>query len=234
MKSLLLSLLFVAAGLALQAQDVKVIRVKAGTDARKVIPVAERYRFPVFQPGTIYYYNGTTADARLDYSILLGEMHFIDLKGDTLALADEHTIKLIQIRDHSFYYSPKIGFLEVAGDYEPYRLAIKQEMKVVSSERMGGYNQSTGASAIRTYKSFATANGQVQRLEIQGDILMAKEVSYFLIDANRLVFKADRAGFMKVFQKYKKQVGTYLKENSLDLKQEKDLRQLLLFCSQLD
>lgn len=229
-----LLVLFLGIGLGLRAQETKVIRVKAGADARQVIPVAERYRYPVFQQGRITYYNGTSANTRLNYSILLGEMHFIDSKGDTLALANEQTIKQIVIQDHTFYYGARAGFLEEVAVYDPYKLAIKQEMRIVSSERLGGYNQSTGVSAIRTYKSFAGVNGQVQRLDIQGDILLAKDSAYYLIDANELVFKADRSGFMKVFAKKKKEIDAYLKENELDMKKEKDIRQLLLFGSRLD
>ncbi|GAA4395731.1 hypothetical protein GCM10023187_03020 [Nibrella viscosa] len=218
--------------LSVQAQNAKVIRIKAGADARKVIPVLEQYRYSTFRLGSIAFYNGTTANALLNYSILLGEMHFIDPKGDTLSLANEQTTKRIDIGSDAFFYDAKVGFLEALADYGSIKLAIRREMKIVAGEREGGYNQSTGASAIRTYKSLATANGQVQHLEVKGDILLTKEEGYYLINVNNQAFKADRAGIMKAFPKYKKEIEAYLKEHALNLRLEQDLRQLLQFCQQ--
>ncbi|GAA4454433.1 hypothetical protein GCM10023189_20880 [Nibrella saemangeumensis] len=217
----------------LWAQDARIIRVKAGADARKVIPVPERYRYANFQPGTVAFYNGSTAKATLNYSVLLGEMHFIDPTGDTLSLANEQTIKRIDVGSDVFYYDPKSGFLEVVADYSPMKLAIKREMKIVAGEREGGYNQSSGASAIRTYKSLATANGQVQRLEVKGDMLLTKDEAYFLIDGNNQAFRADKSGIQKAFPKHRKEIDAYLKAHDLNLRQEQDLKQLLQFCREL-
>jgi hypothetical protein len=61
------------------AQEAKLIRVKSGEDPARVIPMNERYRFARFTDGKIHYHTSVSA-GKLNYSILLGEMHFIDPK----------------------------------------------------------------------------------------------------------------------------------------------------------
>jgi hypothetical protein len=213
------------------AQD-KIIRIKSGEDARKVIPVTEKYRFEEFADGKIQYFNSVST-GKLNYSILLGEMHFIDFNRDTLSLANEHLIKMVNIGERNFYYHNQNGYLEEIADYGTAKLAVRQIMQVVNNEKMGAYGHSTTVASIRTYSSYATGNSQLQRLQIPGDMLLAKNVSYFIIDHNNRVHAANKTSFLKVFAKHKKSIASYIRAQAIDFKDEKDIRKLLLFCSQL-
>ena len=102
--TIILSILFGCFLLTLQAQETKSIRVKADTDLKYAIPVVERYRYPQFKNGTVSFFNASPATAKLNYNFQLGEVQFLNLTGDTLSLANEQTIKQIQIGDNIFYY----------------------------------------------------------------------------------------------------------------------------------
>lgn len=218
----------------LQAQNTDMFRVKSGEEAEKNIPATYKYRFETFRNGSVSFYNGRSATARLNYNLLLGEMQFIDLTGDTLSLADEQTIQSIKIEEDTFYYDPKYGYLEVVAQYPAVKLTLQQSFSTVSKEKKGAYEQSTGASSIKNYNSYASGTSRLQKLDPDGDVLIAREVAYFLVDRNNRVSRANKSNVLKVFAKQKKAIGTYLDEKDTDFDKEEDIRQLLQFCSELD
>ncbi len=220
-------------GLTAFAQMVQPIRVRAGEEVGKAIPVEKRYRYGAFTPGSVSYLNGTISNARFNYNLLLGEMQFIDPKGDTLSLANEHTLKYIKIGEDLFYYDPEHAYLEVIADFNPVKLTRKQMLVMAGSEKEAAYGQSSGVSAIKTYNSYATGNSQLYRFKPKGDVLFNPEVFYFIIDANKRSYKFRRPGVLKVFTRHKKRVEQYLKEQPVDFDKEEDLKRLLGFCTGL-
>ena len=218
----------------LLAQNTNKFRVKSGEEAEKAIPATYKYRYETFRNGSVSFYDGRSATARLNYNVLLGEMQFIDLTGDTLSLADEQTIQHIKIGENTFYYDPKYGYLEVVAAYPAVKLALHQSFATISKEKKGAYDQSTGTSSIKNYNSYASGNTRLQKLEPDGDVLIAREVTYFLVDENRRVFQANKSNVLKLFAKHKKAISTYLEEKDVDFDKEEDIRQLLQFCNEID
>lgn len=218
---------------ALLAQDADVFRVKSGNKAEEVVPVALKYRYETFRTGSVSYYNGRTATARLNYNILLGEMQFIDITGDTLSLADEHIIQHIKIGENAFYYDPRYGYLELVAEYPKVKLSIQQSFSTVLKEKKGAYEQSTGVSSIRNYSAYSTGNSQVHRLQSNEDYLIGKDINYFLIDHNNYVHRANKSALKKLFAQQKKAIATYLNEEKIDFDKEEDLRRLLQYCTEI-
>jgi hypothetical protein len=233
MTRLFLFILYVTTLLDSMAQEATIVRVKAGEDPQKVIPFTEKYRFSEFRQGTLSFINGTTSVARFNYNVLLEEMQFIDQKGDTLSLTDDYRLQQVAIGQEIFYYSyPKV-YLEVIATYPSIRLAAKRSLTLLESEKKGGYGQSTGVSSIKSYNSYATTNGSLQKFDSKADMLFSKKVAYFFIDQNKRLQKANRAGILAVFAKHRKQITQFLKEAAINFNQEADLKKLLEFCSGL-
>ena len=227
-----------------QAQPTNVIRIKGGVGGEKAVPVSDRYRYNQFRPGRILYVNGTSAGARLNYNVILGEMQFIGSRGDTLALADESTLRLISIsnpapagdkslQEDVFCYDEKKGYLQILANYNGLKLAQKQGLRMAKSEKQGGYGQSSGSSAITTYQFYAPGSTSVSQLDGQGDLLLIKARMYFIIDQNNRTHPANRASVVKLFAKHREQVNTYLANESVDFDQEDSLKKLLQYCSDL-
>lgn len=218
---------------ALWAQPAPILRIKGGPNWQRSVPMQERYRYPQFRAGTITYLNGQTAEGRFNYNILVGEMQFIDAKGDTMALANETTIRSVQVAETAFRYDDRYGFLEVVADYQPVKLAMKPIFKTVRAEKNGAYNQSSGTSSITQYKSFIGRTGQLSRLEQEGDVLLEKDVLYLMIDQNNRFYRLNKGSILKVFPKNKAEIEAYLKAEPIDFKKPEDLKKLLQFCSAL-
>lgn len=179
------------------------------------------------------YLNGTSAGARLNYNVLLSEMQFIDARGDTMALANESLLRMISIGDDVFFYDPLKGYLEIVANYSGVKLATKQGLKVVKREKEGGYNQSSGASAVTTYQFYSSGSASVSKLGSKGDLLLIKDRTYFIIDQNSRAYPANKSSLLKIFSKNRAEVTAYLTRETVNFRLENDLKNLLRYCSEL-
>lgn len=216
---------------SVKAQDF--FKVKAGEEPKKAIPATLQYLHPQFQTGKVVFLNGTTSVAQLNYNLLLSEIHFINNNKDTLSLANEQLIKEIFVGSQQFIFDAKYGYLLIEPAPESLiRLGTKQELRVTNVERVGGYQQSLGATSTKSYSSFSNGNASVQKLDLKGDVVFRKYGIHFFIDQNNRCYKTTKSSLHKIFPKYKKQIDSYLQENTIDFQNEKDLNDIIQFCRQ--
>src|SRR5690348_12561332 len=77
------------------------LTIQDGDDVVKSFSDSIKFLYSQFVSGYVYFENGTMSRALLNYNLLVEEMQFI--KGnDTLAIANESTIKLITVYKDSF------------------------------------------------------------------------------------------------------------------------------------
>ena len=232
-----ISLLVIGIGFAIPCkmlgQTTDVIRVKGVANAEKTIPIADRYRYEQFRDGKVLFLNGSSAAARFNYNILLSEMQFIDPRGDTLALANEPVVRLVGVGNDLFVYDLGTGYLEVIEEYGVVKLGVKRGLKMAKNEKQGGYDQSSGVSAITNYQFYSSGNTSVNKLAAKGDLVLIKDKTYYLIDQNGRSYPITKSSLLKVFGKHREQVSAYLASESVDFKQEESLKKLLKYCSEL-
>lgn len=232
MKPIILTIAFVLlTGYQIWAQSSGRVKVKASADIMKELATEVKYRFPQFRKGEIHYLSGSPASALFNYNILLNEMHYIDRKGDTLALDQEHLIKHISIDGQTFYFDKQRGYQELVTAYTPLKLTKYEQLRIVNREKMSAYGQSSAASSIRSYNNISGENSYY-KLNSNDVITLRKEVAYYLIDNNNRILLANKPNLLKLFSQRKKEIEKYLQETELDFTKEEDLQKLLLFCSQ--
>src|SRR5438128_2444699 len=69
-------------GSRLLAQFKKSGTVKAGSTVNETFSKQELYHYPDFVQGTVYFKDGNSGSSRLNYSLITGEIQFIDGKND--------------------------------------------------------------------------------------------------------------------------------------------------------
>lgn len=217
----------------LLAQTSKYTKIESDNNAVNRVPYNQKYQYDNYKPGNVAYNTGSTSTASLNYSFLLDEIHFINHQGDTLSLANEYLIKQVVVGQDTFYFQPKIGYLQVIASFNPIKLAVKQNIRVLRNEKQSGYDQSSAVSAIKQFSFYIDHNGQIKRLQPKGNMLLAKEKDYYIIDQNSRVLPANKATVLTVFQKFKDRVNAYLKTNKINFKQEVELKKLLAYCQGL-
>jgi hypothetical protein len=211
-----------------------IFRVKNGSDVTKVIPFADRYQFSKFQDGKVLFRNGRISNAHLNYSLVHGQVLFVDTKKDTMLFEDTDFINKVFVGDHVFYYQKGHGHIEAIEDFGGVKLGKKQFLVRMGNERYASYEQYSSTSAISSYSSFINQNGTFQTLEGSDKIILRRRSIFFLIDKNERILMATRPNLLKLYPNNKKALNEYLKGNGTSFDKEEDLKNALQFASRLN
>ena len=231
MKSLLL-LFFILIGFTdLLAQDSTLVTIKTGDNVVDVLTSAEIYYYPQFTKGVVFFKDDRKATAKLNYTRLFDQMLFIDPKGDTLALANEETIKFIAVDRDTFYYEQ--GYIRIIEDNDIVKLAEKQIWGVADIRKTGTHNTSTGSVGITSVRTFRHGNDVTRNnLTLNEDIVLRKETQYYIGDKYNNFVRASKKGLLQLFPKVQRSIENYLKENKIDFNKKEDLEKLFQFLIQ--
>ncbi len=208
--------------------QVKAYPVKVGEIPNKVLPNEAMYLLPAFAKGTAVMRDGTSSAYLFNYNFLLDEMHFINERGDTLAIAEPLLISSVVIDSMLFYYDK--GYMRETLKVGNYKLAIRKEMVQMADKTRGAYNIASGSSAIQTYGTISNRNSMIYRLQVQKDVLFQEEISFYIADASNHFLRANKKNFYTLFGG--KGLTKYLKEHKVNFNNEEDLKALLRFCAQ--
>ncbi|MES1219730.1 MAG: hypothetical protein ABUT20_29790 [Bacteroidota bacterium] len=209
----------------LSAQTLTTITVKAGEDLTGVYK--QMYRFPQFTSGKVYFMNNDSAKGKLNYNMLMKKMQFIDKKGDTLFLSDNNPIRLVAI-DTNIFYCNNGECVELLAGFAPAELAVSYRLKFADEQKIGAYGLPTSTQTIDNTKALTDNNYQ---LLLNKDLVFTKETQYYFIDAGKNFIAANKKNLPKLFPKQKDIIENYLKQNQVDFKNEKDLKNLFIFLS---
>jgi hypothetical protein len=219
---------FVIMSLSLQAQPPGAILVKAGEDFRGVIPRTERYRYPQFQEGVLFYPQSTRSEImKMNYDLVVGAMQFLDEKGDTLFIAEDSNIfKYIKIQKDLYYHDFLLGYFEMGTREGLVKLLIQNKWKVLRREPVVNNGYSSSASIATT--EYSLRRSDINTFVQNENILYTKELYYFLLGKRDKIYKANKAGFVKAFSDHRRQVKQYIGNHDIDFRKEEDIRQALI------
>ena len=232
-KTLSLTVLFLVAAPWVSAQSNAVL-VKAGDDVSKTIPKKEQLRYPEFQDGQLVYPQGKRSNViKLNYNLLVGAMQFIDHKGDTLFIPEDSNIfKYVQINRDLYYHDFMQGYFEILTREDPIKLLGQTKWRIVRKEAV--VNNGYGNSSSVSNTEYSSRRSDVNTFVQNENSLFKKELYYFLLGRKDKIYKANKAGFVKAFAEYKKQVRLFFADEEIDFQNEGDLKKLLEFCNTLD
>ncbi len=204
--------------------------IKAGQEIKEAISPSVRFRYPEFVSGNVYFKDGTTSQAQLDFNLLNEEMQFINPNGDTLSIDNEATIKYITINNDTFYYS-KV-YLELVTSNPLIKIAKKQRLKVGEIKKIGGYEQASSTSAITSVSSLTHRAG-VTNLNQRAELLLLKETIYYIGDNYNRFSPANKKNVMKMFGRQELLIENFLTENKIKFNNEDDLKMLITFLKKI-
>lgn len=201
MKALRLLLLILIGYFDLTAQDSTLVTIKAGNRVRDVLTPADIYSYPEFTNGKVFFRDGSKAVGKMNYSRLVDQMLFIDHKGDTLALANEKTIKFIAVDRDTFYFDE--GYVRLMVDYGDVKLAEKQIWVVSDTRKIGTHNRSTTTVAVTSLSSYTdeTARAKSYDLLINEDMVIRRETHYYFGDEYNRFARAGKKKLLLLFGK---------------------------------
>ena len=233
MKVLLLLLFFLPGYSDLSAQDSTLVTIKAGNRVKDVLPTSGIYYYPQFTNGKVFLRDGSRAGAKMNYTRLYDQMLFIDSKGDTLALADEKTIKFITVEKDTLYYDE--GYVRLIANYGVVKLAEKQIWVVADVRKIGTHDTPKNTVAITSLSNLEDVSGRAKSYDflINEDIIIKKETQYYFGDVNNHFVRSGKKKLMLLFPKDQLSLENYLKENKVDFDKKDDIEKLAQFLGQL-
>jgi hypothetical protein len=207
------------------AQDSTAIFIQAGKSFSDVAGLHKAYRFPDFTNGRVYFKDGSTSAAKLNYNFLYQELQFISPSGDTLALLKEQAleVKNILIDSVTFYYYD--GYMEEIAHNESGKL-LKRQFYGVKGEKIGAYGQSSGTSAIEAYTSFTDRTRHIENLVVSENLNLVMKTEYFIGDNYNSVLRANKKNMLDLYPKKRSQIETYLHNNHVNFASGTDLEKL--------
>jgi hypothetical protein len=211
----------------LHAQTTERIIIKAGEDIAAVLSSHGMYRFAKFRPGIVKFKDNSFAKALLNYNVILNDMQFINPNGDTLVLTDTKLVDSIRIDSNVFYYQK--GYLQVIDDYNETKLVMRQ-VNSVQFLKKGALGLTNPTVHTFSYADPQTNFYNGDKLMINEDVVLLKEISYYLVYKKFKQTPADYDGFSKAFPAIKNEIRKYADENKINFKTEADLNKLLKFC----
>lgn len=230
MRFLFLLLLVLISGTGIFAQKSTPVIVKAGNNIMDVLPTADVFYYPHFTNGTVFLRDGTGVATKLNYNRLVDEMHFINGKGDTLALANERDIKYIVIGNNTFYYDQ--GFLRVLAAGNLVKLAIKQVWIISDTRQVGAYNSTNNSVSMTSFTSY-NEGGRLYDLIVNEDVILKKAENYYFGDTNNHFLLAGKKNLQMLFPKEQRRIEMYLKENKVNFNKMEDLQKIVQFLDTL-
>jgi hypothetical protein len=183
-----------------KAQDTKVYIINPGQTIQEVIPDTVRYSYTDFRSGIVLFPRNEAATALVNYNLMLGEMQFIDPKGDTLYIGDPEKFERIAVGLDTFFFNN--GYLRQMAYKNKVRLLQKQTIRMASRTTLGAFDQPAQGAAT-TYSSFF-GNTHDVTLRTNQKITFKKETYYFLMDRNQTLYPLSLKNLQLLFPKDRK------------------------------
>ena len=190
-----------------------------------LLPVDERYRFDHFQRGKVFFNDGNTVNATLNYNFLNQEVEFINTTGDTLSIAQKNAVNRIRIGQQLFYHYPTVGYLEVCYELPTLKLVVQRVIQPVR-------NQKSKVIPHRLNSDDNSLNPMSALGNNESNLTLLAEQSYFFIDKNKRLYPSQRSSLYRIFPQRRTIIKDYLKKYRINLEQEEDIIKVLQFCSQ--
>lgn len=210
-----------------------VYRFKNGSDISKMMSYRDRFQFEKFEDGAVMFRGGKVTKAKMNYSVVHGEVMFIGNNSDTMLLNDKEFIKNIMVGQAPFIYHKGHGHMEIAGDYGRARLGRKLFLTRMGNERYSAYDQYSSSSAITSFSSFTNTDGRVQFLEGNDRVILRRRTNFYLIDKNDHIYPATKGRLLRLYSSHKRKVNEFMKVNNTNLEKETDVMNLMAFCGSL-
>lgn len=231
MKTHLLMLAFLSVHAYVLSQIPETFTVKAGESIMDVLGPEAIFQYPEFLQGKVMYDDGTYTETLLNYNKVLGEMQFINSRGDSVVIANPEVVHSICFPQDTFYVGE--GYLEQISGNDNLSVLVKSYVKLRDVKKQGAYGMSsTGNIDNYTSVSSSTNTGTLQ-LKSNQDMVYVFETEYYFTDDHEHFVPARRNNLLKLYPDQKNDIKTFIKEESINFNRSQDLVMLVSYVKGL-
>jgi len=195
--------------------------------------------FPNFQRCTIHYTDGTSALTLANYNFLHQTMALINVKKDTVFVKNDYRIKGFDFGTVVFVNDYVHGLVMLKpGSVYPI-LGKREYFNVIPVDHgtYDGYSNFVDpslSSVVLRMAGHGSSESSIQEQLTRSNIIVEKNVVFFIIDKNDRVHPARSQEFYRIFPKYRSEIRDYIGRESIDFGDEDDLTRLIFFCHNLE
>ena len=214
------------------AQERQMIEANSGEDLSSKVSTNMRYILPEFTDGQVFFKNSFLSTGKLNYNVLVGEMQF--LENDEVRALETKDIAVVKINDRLFFPYRGNEFSEELLSAYTYKLRVRSKGSISPHAKKGAYGTSSSSTSIISYNSVGGQYGQIYSLSVEEDVLVSVRNFYYLVGENGKYLQiANIKTFTKQFPAFRKQIEAFAKENKIQFDNVDDLKNLLVYCSEL-
>ena len=185
------------------------------------------YKYPAFTRGSVYFSNGDSSRARLNFNYYDQSMRYINEKGDTVSIANDD-VSLIAFGVDSFFYDN--GFYEWVATSAKVRLGEKRIYKLLERKPIGAFSTSSPAKHIESVEWILGVTKY--DLNPNEELVFSRETTYYISPIKELknnFVAANKKNLNSLFPK--KNLDDYMKKNRTNLNKEEDLIDVFIYVS---
>ncbi len=223
--------LFIASFSYSQENEGEIV-VSKTQDLKEVLSSETQYLFDEFVDGVVYYTSGKGSKGKMNYNLLLNEIHFVSPDEEVLAISDPNTINFVVLSNKIFIYNSRFKFMEVLfnGDVK-LLLHRKLIVKEKQDEYKGAYGESSSSANVKYVDRLNLGGGYIDDLsevnkDVHGEILYQEQ--FFVQDPRKRVYLVSSLKpFEKIIgKKNKEKVNDFVDTNDINIDNPKDLYDL--------
>ena len=192
----------------------------------------KQYLLPDFSNGVVYFNDSQQAAGKLNYNVLIGEMHFISPNNEILALDNVPNVRMITIGERTFYHYKDKEFVETILVTDKMELQARRKSNLSAMGKKGAYGGYSSTSSIRTYSGLA-GNSQIHDLSVSESMSLIPNDTYFLVLNGKRILIKNQQTFVKQFPNLKDKIEAFVKENDTHFDNEDNMIALVNYCSTL-
>ena len=229
---LLAAVILLPSGMFAQTVSIGVVKAVIGSDLNSVLPDDVVYMYPEFQKGTVLFNDRSTSEGIVNLYLIGSHIHFIGPDGDTLAMKDQDTARVLSIGKDTYIRHDKcwVRLLSVQGSLA---FGIRSTVHIEQAQKIGAYGMTEATASISNVAMLHDIPGAPSHavyLKTLRNIPYSVTHDALLYDGSK-IFMATRKNFRKLFPEKKDLVKTYIKDNKLDLTKAQDALQLFNFLN---
>lgn len=228
-KKMLILYVFLIAPVFMYAQGNQKVLIKNNTVRSGQLNHEFQQIFPDFRNARVVYKGLSPIRCKANYNFLLDEIHYLNEKGDTMAIANPQDLSYVMIEDRMFIPNQK-GFYEVI-EKGNVSLVYKWVCRIRSVSREGALGISTDAPGVYQMNRISF-DSREWNMKVNEDALASVEVIPYLKTKSRMIAVTGEGSYLKAYHN-KEPLRKYLDNNPVDFHKEADLRRLSVFANSL-
>ena len=189
------------------------------------------FLFEEFQDAFVYFKGGVRSKDRINYDLVNGKIYFIDREDGSIKIASgTNDIIVLKVGERNFIPT-KDGVQELMPTTPPIYVQYKVKMKMKAQK--GAFGIESETSAITSYSEVSNSGTSFKLKGHEWEILNRYN-SYWIEKSGKKRKFIDFKQFLKIYPKHKDKINEYIKVNSIDFNNAKEIVDLCLFAESLD